>query len=313
MTVSTIFAIMTIQEYSYLDTVFIMPTDRIGRLPLEWVRVFEAAGRTGSFTAAASEIGLTQAAVSQRIKNLELLLGVSLFSRRARGVILTVDGEAWLPYVNQALQTLNRSTEELFGKTPDRITISASASVAQMWIVPRLGSLQTKPKYQISMTTVTIEPDFAKANATMEIRYIREAPPEGRAVRLYKEALAPMVAPALLQDGTPWRELPRIAVSGPRPGWQEWAAHAGGSSTSVPVYRFDNYVSAHSAAKAGLGVVLGSLPLAARDLSGKTLVRLSDMSLRPDAGYWMTAGEEMLTSRTWQELAGIFCESSEQT
>jgi len=308
MTVSVIIAIMTIQEYPHLDTVLIMAPNRIDRLPLEWARVFEAAGRTGSFTAAATEIGLTQAAVSQRIKNLEQLVGVSLFSRQARGVTLTVDGEAWLPYVTQALQTLNRSAEELFGKAPDRIVISASTSVAQMWIVPRLGALQIKPKCQISMTTMTIEPDFAKANATMEIRYIRDTPPEGRTARLYREALAPLVAPALLQDGTPWRQLPRIAVSGPRPGWQEWAAHAGDASTSVPEYRFDNYVSAHCAAKAGLGVVLGSLPLASHDLADNTLVRLSDISLRPNAGYWMTASEDMLPQKTWEELAEIFCE-----
>ena len=76
-----------------------MANRKIDTLPLEWVRVFEAAGRVGSFTAAAQECGLTQAAVSQRIRNLEERIGTNLFSRQARGVTLTVDGEAWLPYV----------------------------------------------------------------------------------------------------------------------------------------------------------------------------------------------------------------------
>ncbi len=285
-----------------------MTMDKIGHLPLEWVRVFEAAGRTGSFTAAANEIGLTQAAVSQRIKNLEHHVGLSLFSRQARGVTLTVDGEAWLPYVTQALRTLNQSAEELFGKAPDRIVISASASVSQMWIVPRLGALNIRPKYQISMTTMTIEPDFAKANATLEIRYIRDALPQRRAARLYQEALSPLVAPALLLSGNSWENLPRIAVSGPRPGWQEWASHTGGASASVPMYRFDNYVAAHSAAKAGLGVVLGSLPLASHDLADNALVRLSQTALKPNAGYWMTASEDTMTQKSWDELADILCE-----
>ncbi|MDF1609444.1 LysR family transcriptional regulator [Hoeflea sp. YIM 152468] len=290
-----------------------MSLGKIGQLPLEWVRVFEAAGRTGSFTAAAAEIGLTQAAVSQRIKNLEQLVGVSLFSRQPRGVILTVDGEAWLPYVTQALLALNRSADELFGKAPDRITLSASASVAQMWIIPRLAALENRPRFQISLTTMTIEPDFAKANATLEIRYIRHPRPEGLATRLYREALVPLAAPALLEAGTPWWKLPRIAVSGPRPGWQEWTVQSGDAVTAVPNYRFDSYVSAHAAAKAGLGVILGSMPLSSQDLASGSLVRLSDKSLTPDAGYWMTASEDILARRHWVELVKILCEPDEQT
>ena len=97
-------------------------------LPLEWVRAFEAAGRTGSFTAAARETGLTQAAISQRIANPEKLVGSRLFVRQARGVALTVDGEAWLPYVSTSLQALRQSCEDLFGVRRSRIVISASAS-----------------------------------------------------------------------------------------------------------------------------------------------------------------------------------------
>ncbi|MCY0095612.1 LysR family transcriptional regulator [Hoeflea ulvae] len=288
-----------------------MSLSKTGRLPLEWVRVFEAAGRTGSFTAAAAEIGLTQAAVSQRIRNLEQLVGVSLFSRQPRGVILTVDGEAWLPYVTQSLQALNRSADELFGKAPDRIVMSASASVAQLWIVPRLAALRDRPKFQISMTTMTIEPDFAKANATIEIRYVRDPRPPGRATRLYREHLVPMSAPGLLDNNTSWWKLPRITVSGPRPGWQEWAVQTGDAATAVPNYRFDNYVSAHAAALAGLGVMLGSVPLSGPDLASGKLIRLSDKALTPDAGYWMTAIEDMLTRKNWEELVAMFCEPSE--
>ncbi|HCE71900.1 MAG TPA: LysR family transcriptional regulator, partial [Ruegeria sp.] len=67
--------------------------------PLDWLRVFEAAGRLGGFSAAAREFGLTQAAVSQRIGNLEAWLGRALFVRGPRGVTLTVEGESYLPLV----------------------------------------------------------------------------------------------------------------------------------------------------------------------------------------------------------------------
>ncbi|CAG0911715.1 unnamed protein product, partial [Cyprideis torosa] len=88
--------------------------DRSRLPPLEWIRAFEAAARLGSFTAAASEIGLTQAAVSQRIGQLEQHLGIRLFNRKARTISLTVEGEAWLPHVRHALDGRRDSTEAVF-------------------------------------------------------------------------------------------------------------------------------------------------------------------------------------------------------
>jgi len=200
-----------------------MHNRKLENLPLEWVRVFEAAGRTGNFTAAAQEAGLTQAAVSQRIRNLETRIGTRLFTRQARGVSLTVEGEAWLPYVTSALQALNRSAEELFGKPLKSVTISASASITQMWIVPRLMLAGNHHNYQISVTTMNIESDFPEARATVEIRYGDGNWPKKHKMQLFKEALAPMAAPSVLTNGGAWLKLPRIANSGPRPGWQEWA------------------------------------------------------------------------------------------
>ena len=78
--------------------------------PLEWLRVFEAAGRLSNFTAAANELGLTQAAVSQRMRNLEEHLKTHLFLRLARGVELTAEGEAYLPHVQSALAAMRRGT-----------------------------------------------------------------------------------------------------------------------------------------------------------------------------------------------------------
>lgn len=282
---------------------------KLERLPLEWIRVFEAAGRHGSFTAAANEIGLTQAAVSQRIKHLEQMLGVSLFSRQARGVTLTVEGEAWLPHVTRSLQDLNRSAQELFGKAPRRIVISASASVTQMWIIPRLATAPQRPDTQIALTTMSIEPDFARANAAVEIRYLRQTPTGGRVARLYREALSPMAAPVLLQQAGDWRDLPRIALSGPRPGWQDWALFSGDPAPAAPAYRFDNYVLAHAAAKAGLGVLLGSVPLARRDVGNGILRCLATPALEPEAGYWMQADADVMSERQWASLVAQLCQT----
>lgn len=278
------------------------------KLPLEWVRVFEAAGRNGSFTAAANEVGLTQAAVSQRIQNLETRLGARLFSRQARGVTLTVEGEAWLPYVSHALQGLQRSADDLFGKPLDKLVISASASVHQLWIVPRLARLGNDAHYQVSLATMTIAPDFARSDAMLEVRYGDGRWPGMRSARLYREAVCPMAAPESAARVPRWQELPHIAVSGPRPGWQEWAERTIGNVPPVPRYRFDSFVSALTAARAGLGVVLGSVPLCESELSSGAMIQLSEHTLTLEAGYWLTVRQDLLPTRQWDQLVACLCE-----
>lgn len=278
------------------------------KLPLEWVRVFEAAGRTGNFTAAAQEVGLTQAAVSQRIQSLERRLGARLFTRQARGVTLTVEGEAWLPYVSAALRGLDRSADELFGKPLQKLVLSASASVIQLWITPRLAALDASAHFQLSLTTMTIEPDFAKSGASIEVRYGNGNWPGMVGARLYQEVLTPLAAPQQLQPSRPWQELPHIAVSGPRPGWQEWAERTGDAAPPVPRWRFDSFVAALTAARAGLGVILGSLPLCAEELRNGTLVRLSEDALELDDGYWMTAYADHVPGRQWNQMKDCFCQ-----
>lgn len=283
-----------------------MGKNKIDNLPLEWIRVFEVAGRLGNFTAAAAEIGLTQAAVSQRIRNLEGLIGAELFTRQARGVTLTVEGEAWLPYVANALQGLNRSADDLFGTPLKKVVVSGAVSVMQLWIAPRLVQLSGKANYQISLSTVNIEGDFTRSQAMVEIRYGDGNWPEMRRERLFKESLSPMVSPGLLQGGVNWSELPFIAVSGPRPGWHEWAEQTGHHTPPVPILRFDSFVSAYAAAIAGAGVLLGSVPLCTQALADKTLVRLTPDTLTHETGYWMTSKEGRLPNRQWEDLLGCF-------
>ena len=99
-----------------------MAQKQIGLPPLSWLRAFEAAARHSSFTAAAAEIGLTQAAVSQHIRLLESHLKVSLFLRLRRGVELTAEGAAYLPHVQSGFGLIARSTRELFGSRSDDAT-----------------------------------------------------------------------------------------------------------------------------------------------------------------------------------------------
>jgi len=260
--------------------------------PLEWLRVFEAAGRSGSFTAAAGELGLTQAAVSQRMRNLEARLGVRLFLRRPRGIELTADGEAYLPHVQSALTALTRNTADLFGAPRRKVTIATPSSVAQLWIAPRLPALgHVLPNLQVSFGTVQRPADYEVIDADFEVRFGGGAWPGRRAVRLFDEVLAPVAAPSLLK-GAPggaenWRRLPQIAVAGPRDGWREWAAAAGTAPPRAPSLRFDTFVQALAAALAGAGVLLASLALVESPLRNGALRRLPEPETRMETAYWL--------------------------
>ena len=258
--------------------------------PLDWIRVFEAAARLGSFTAAGNELGLTQAAVSQRIRKLELRLGAQLFTRQARGVTLSTQGEAWLPPVQSALAQLAHSAANLFESPRRKVTIAASASMIELWIVPRLARIARRlPHVQLAFETIQNLPDFERSDADFEIRFGEGKWPGRDAQRLFAEELAPAAAPALLEGATvDWQALPRIAVSGPRIGWRDWSNAFAVEPPSAPLLRFDTFVQALRAAESGAGVLLASLPLCGVAFEARRLLRLTDQTLHMEAGYWIT-------------------------
>jgi LysR family glycine cleavage system transcriptional activator len=258
--------------------------------PLEWVRVFEAAARLGSFTAAADELGLTQAAVSQRIRNLELRIGAQLFNRQARGVTLSTQGEAWLPHVQNALALLLNSTANLFEAPRRKIVIAASASVIELWIVPRLTRIAERlPHVQLVFETIQNMPDYERSEADFEIRFGEGNWTERDCQRLFREELAPVAAPLLLGGSSKdWRTLPQIATSGPRLGWRDWCNAVEMPPMNAPTLRFDTFVQALRAAEAGAGVLLASIPLCSSAIATGALIRLTPQTLPMEAGYWIT-------------------------
>ncbi|MCP4209504.1 MAG: LysR family transcriptional regulator [Shimia sp.] len=278
-------------------------------LPLEWVRAFEAAARLGSFTAAAQETGLTQSAISQRIGNLEARLGTQLFVRQARRITLTVDGEAWLPHVQAALVGLRDSTEALFGVSRNRLTISASGSINELWLVPRLEQLAEVSGAQITLSTMVVASGDTKDDAAVRIRYGRGDWPVAYAVPLYEERLSPVVAPALLAQGN-WKVFPRLSVSGPRPSWRRWCAETDTPTTPVAHLRFDSFGAGLAAARAGQGVLLASLPLVQSELDAGRLVRVTDEVLRHHETYWLLGTKERLSRRQWRQLSGCLVDGA---
>jgi DNA-binding transcriptional LysR family regulator len=270
--------------------------------PLIWLRAFEASARHLSFTLAAQELSLTQAAISQQIRRLEARLGVPLFHRRQRGVTLTPEGSAYLPHIQSAFAGLSRSTHELFGRrsTPT-ITLLSPISFASLWLAPRLASLQ-RESTGISLDVITMHtPDAYDATKVIfDIRFGLGDWPNRTAYRLTTERLTPVAAPAALGPRSRrkldvWERLPLITVHGAREMWPDWFALAALPPKGASRYRFDSFVAALSAAEAGAGILLGSRPLIDGALKRKTLVTLSDLELQSSAGHFLThaAGRQL--------------------
>ncbi|MEM1363772.1 MAG: LysR family transcriptional regulator [Pseudomonadota bacterium] len=278
--------------------------------PLEWVRAFEAAARLGSFTAAAAETGLTQPAVSHRIAQLEKHLNARLFFRRPRAITLTVEGETWLPYVQTALRDLSDSSEMLFAKGRQQLTISASQSVISMWLAPRLSSTMLATGAAISVQSLVLGGQSATQDETIQIRYGPGRWPHFYQVPLFKEAIAPVCAPSLA--GEDWAKLPRIACTGPRPDWKDCVKPLGVPSNPNPQIRVDTLHAAVAIAKAGHGVALGSLPLCSDGIHTGSLVRLGGCVVEHTETYWILASRDAIGPRQWEALVGTLKGQTDQ-
>ncbi|MGR3759403.1 LysR family transcriptional regulator [Roseobacteraceae bacterium NS-SX3] len=257
-----------------------------GLPPLDWLKVFEAAGRHGSFTAAAAELGTSQAAVSQRIRSLESWLGRQLFIRSARGVALTVDGESYLPLVNDALVALGEATESLFAHGQREVRIAALPSHLDLLLLPGLGDFAKKyPDLRIVLETVPKRSEFDDGDNALHLRYGRGEWPGRTAALLAREVLQPM---GRAEISGSWRAHPAIDLRGERPGWRDWARLTGEKEPAAAQLSADSMAQALQAARLGHGIVLGSRPLAQSLLQGGGLCLLPAPELVTADGYWLT-------------------------
>lgn len=273
---------------------------------MEWLRSFEAAGRHGNFTAAGLEIGLTQASISQHIRALEQHLGVSLFRRLPRGAELTADGEAYLPHIENALSLIKRGTDDLFGKPVKKITITTPASIASLWIAPRLATYsQNNPEVEVSISSIHRGIDYDATMSDFQIHYGDGKWREKECRLLFTERLVPACSPKLLEamkNKDDWREEPLLAVKGIRDGWQEWAEATGQAPLKSPKLRFDSFITALHAAESGAGILLSSAPLTKKYFDDHRLVTLGRPPYTMSLGAWITWPKNQRLTRQQNEL-----------
>lgn len=251
------------------------------RLPsLSALRAFEVAARLGSAKRAAGELSVTPAAISHQVRQLEDELGLALFVRRPRQLLLTPQGQELQRSLTAAFGTMAAAVERIRAPQRRSLTLSATPAVASRWLVPRLPQLREACpgldlRIHVSHEPVTLD----GIEADLAIRYGSGHWPGLLAHKLFDNVFAPVCSPMLALREP--HELPRhtllhFAPPGARstpidwPAWQRRAKVADLDAEIGPVFSDETHTI--SAALAGQGVALMSLALVADELSAGSLV-----------------------------------------
>jgi LysR family transcriptional regulator, glycine cleavage system transcriptional activator len=277
--------------------------------PLSALRAFEAAARHLSFTRAADELGVTPAAISHQVRNLEEQLGIPLFQRLTRAVRLTDAGQAFQPLLSDGFERLAAAVAVL--QATERagiLTVSVAPSFAGKWLVPRIerfAALHPEIDLRISASMALV--DFRSDQVDVAIRFGQGRYPGLKVDKLFSESVTPLCSPAFTQGPHPLRTPEDLRhhtllhddsayAVGPTPDWRMWLKLAGHEDVDARRgLRFSHAEHALQAACDGLGVVLGRQSLAAGDIAAGRLVRPFHLVLPIDFGYFLVrpeAGEE---------------------
>lgn len=260
--------------------------------PLDLIRGFEAAARHLSFTRAATELHLTQSAVSRQVQALEQHIGQPLFQRQHRALLLTEAGQMLQQTAAAMLADLSYTLERIAPDRSPMVTVTTTVSFASLWLVPRLPAFRlAHPGVDVRISADSSVVDLSRARVDLAIRYCQpeRAPP--KAERLFGEEVLPVCHPSLLKDPQrPLREpadlrhqvllhfedrAPRLAIL----QWETWL-EAMSLTDLQPAgeLRFSHYDQVIQAALEGHGVALGRLPLMERQLRRGLLVAPFELS-----------------------------------
>lgn len=259
--------------------------------PILWLQAFEAAARTLSFTQAGLELGVTQSAISQRIRLLEDRLGQKLFVRHPRSLTLTPAGQAWLPSVQEAFARLAEGTAEVFGPRPEAsVTLRATPIMQQTWLAPHLLDFHRRyPHIAVHLVSAIWTEDFGPEGADLELRYGRGDWEDVEAVSLGSEAMLPACSLAMAERLREPQDLAGktlLHALGFAVGWQAWLEHAGVSGLDRRCLSLscDNQVTTLSLAARGAGVALTHRSLLTqRD----DLVAPFELAVASDECFWL--------------------------
>lgn len=248
--------------------------------PLNSLRAFEAAGRLGSFTAAADELFVTHGAISRHVQQLEAWLGHALFERYNRRVALTDAGRAYLGEIGASFDRIALVTGEQLQKGRQRVLrVNAPATFSLRWLVPRLSTFQlANPAIEVRLATSNEPLERIRDAADLVIRGGPHALDGYDAEEFLSEVRLPVCAPRVLEAKAlrSVKDLKQHTLlhAATYPGmWPEWLAAAGQPRLAPRnSLTFEHFYLTLQAALDGLGIAMGPTALVADDVAEGRLV-----------------------------------------
>ncbi|TAA28053.1 LysR family transcriptional regulator [Pseudoxanthomonas winnipegensis] len=263
---------------------------------LNALKAFESAARHLSFTVAADELSVTPAAISHQVKSLEDRLGVRLFRRTSRGLVITDEGLALVPTLSETFARLGRLLEQFeHGHRREVLTVSVVGTFAMGWLLPRLQAFEARhPMVDLRLLTNNNRVDVAGESLDFAIRFGDGAWHGLQAERLLDAPLSPLCSPAMaapLRTPADLKDLPLLRSYRPQ-DWPAWFEAAGCAPVPLRGPVFDASTLMAQAAIDGHGVALVPPRMFAREIESGRLVQPFPIAVSTGA-YWLT----MLKSR----------------
>ena len=263
-------------------------------IPLNALRAFEAAARLMSFKRAAAELHVTPGAVSRHVQQIERHVGVPLFERRHRAVVLTPAGGEYFSAIAEAFTRIVAATEKVTqSRSKRRLRIWSSVTFTMRWLLPRLPSFhEAHPGLDVIFTTSLKPLDFAADDIDMAIRVLRRPPAGIVAHRLVETELVPVCAPRYPKGAMPLRrvdDLSRCTLLRSvqrEDDWAKWLRFV--SARGVDPMRgmsFETSSLAYQAAIEGIGVAIAQRALVVDDVAAGRLVIPFNRVLRDESPF----------------------------
>ena len=261
--------------------------------PLKSLRAFEAAGRHLSFTRAADELFVTQAAVSHQIKALEEFLGIQLFIRRNRKLLLTDEGQNYWPRIRDIFESLTVATEQVRAAVAGgSLTVSVIPTFATAWLIPRLMEFnKIHPDIDVRLKASDEQVDFLQEDVDIAIYYEKGDYPGMHSITLMNEHYTPLCAPSLLDGVKPLGKpedlrFHTLLHDYDTSEWRRWLRQTGVKGidlNSGPVFSHSSMVQ--QAATFGQGIAMGHLVLSQPDIAAGRLVQPFPFKLESEYSY----------------------------
>jgi DNA-binding transcriptional LysR family regulator len=270
---------------------------------LDQLRGFVAVGRRMSITLAAQDLCVTQSAVSRQVALLEDTLGTKLLVRGHRSVSFTPEGERLFHAADGALQQLQDAFGALLAPGERRpVALTTSASVAALWLLPRLGRFHAQhPGIELRLSSSNAVLDLRAERMDLAIRYGLPAAMPAGAVRLFRERVLPVARPGLVPPGTALAEALTtqvlIELDDPRLPWLQWddrlAALGLSERRRKGMLRLSQYDQVVHAALQGQGIALGRQALVQPLIDAGQLVVLGDdpADAVSERGHWLVQAD----------------------